>query len=557
MEKLRASDDSRVTYDTSNGAVRSFFGVDLVEPPPAADVARGTRSAGDTTQAFLDDNKDAFKLDRVALAPVSERRGSATTAVTYRQQHNGIPVYGAKVVIGVEQATSRVASAVNEMDYELPADDLSRDAVNLQADRAGELAQQQLSQIFGQVKTGQPTLYVYRCTASSVPEIQSRAAQTTVERAEALGRGEPGKVYLVWQVMADTTDPRGNWEVFIDARTGELIQVKDRRRYASVKGLVFLPDPVTTSGNPGLSSATAVATLATEQREVDIENLDAPNGSTFRLNGRFVETRDIEAPDFNVPTTDTDFRFPTGDRRFLSVMAYFWIDRLISHLQQFGVQTFNTATDTNRIAVDAQGVGGDDNSHFTTDLNGRPYIAFGEGGVPDAADAHVIVHEFGHALHFFMDSSQNKKGSEEGFGDFLAGSWLDRFNTNQFQRESVFPWDNNLGDRYSNDRFFNTTRKFSDATFNGLPIHVKGSVLAATLWDLFLSLGGSSNNPDTRIAAADRIAHIYMEMLISLADESSYLNIGRGLVHADAILNGGANGAAIAAAFANRGLTLT
>src|SRR6188508_1589931 len=114
MEKLRASDDSRVTYDTSNGAVRSFFGVDLVEPPPAADVARGTRSAGDTTQAFLDDNKDAFKLDRVALAPVSERRGSATTAVTYRQQHNGIPVYGAKVVIGVEQATSRVASAVNE-----------------------------------------------------------------------------------------------------------------------------------------------------------------------------------------------------------------------------------------------------------------------------------------------------------------------------------------------------------------------------------------------------------------------------------------------------------
>jgi zinc metalloprotease ZmpB len=555
MEKLRASDDTRVTYDASNGAVRSFFGVDLVEPP-AADVARGARSAGDTTQAFLDDNKDAFKLDRVALAPVSERRGSATTAVTYRQQHNGIPVYGAKVVIGVEQATSRVASAVNEMDYELPSD-LSRDAVNVEADRAAELARQHLSQMFGEVKTGQPALYVYRCAPSAVPEVESDATRTKVERAEALGRGEPGKVYLAWQVLADTTEPRGNWEVFIDARSGELIQVKDRRRYASVKGLVFFPDPVTTSGNPALSSATAVATLVTEQREVDIENLDAPNGSTFRLNGRWVETRDIESPDFNVPTTDTDFRFGTADRRFLSVMAYFWIDRLIAHLQQFGIQTFNSAVDSNRIGVDAQGVGGEDNSHFTTDLNGRPYIAFGEGGVPDAADAHVVVHEFGHALHFFMDTNQNQKGSEEGFGDFLAGSWLDRFNTNQFQRESVFPWDNNLGDRYSNDRFFNTRRKFSDASFNGLPIHTKGSVLAATLWDLFLSLGGSSSNPDTRIAAADRIVHMYMEMLVSLADESSYLNIGRGLMHADAVLNGGANAAAIAAAFANRGLGLT
>lgn len=52
MEKLRASDDTRVTYDAANGAVRSFFGVDLVEPP-AADVARAARSAGDTTQGRI------------------------------------------------------------------------------------------------------------------------------------------------------------------------------------------------------------------------------------------------------------------------------------------------------------------------------------------------------------------------------------------------------------------------------------------------------------------------------------------------------------------------
>ena len=275
------------------------------------------------------------------------------------------------------------------------------------------------------------------------------------------------------------------------------------------------------------------------------------------MNGRWVETRDIESPDFDIPTTTTEFTFSAGDRRLLSVMVYFWLDRLIDYLHSFGIVTFNDAVDAQRIGVDAQGVGGDDNSHFTTDLQGRPYIAFGEGGVPDAADAHVIVHEYGHALHFFMDSNQNRNGSEEGFGDFLAGVWLDRFNARRFQRESVFPWDNNLGDRYSDDRFFDTRRKFSDSTFTRLSIHVKGSVLAATLWDLFVSLGGNSSVEAERIAAADRVVHLLLEALVSLADEASYLDIGRGLVLADATLNGGANAAAIQGAFASRGLVLT
>jgi hypothetical protein len=333
--------------------------------------------------------------------------------------------------------------------------------------------------------------------------------------------------------------------------------VTDRRRYASLKGLVFFPDPITSSGNAALSSATSAATLEPERREVDIENLDPPNGSTFHLNGRWIETRDIESPDFDIPMTDTDFKFSADDRRFLSVMAYFWIDRLIAYLHQFGVETFNNTVDAQRIGVDAQGVNGDDNSHFTTDLQGRPYIAFGEGGVPDAADAHVVVHEYGHALHFFMGSDQNRNGSEEGFGDFLGGAWLDRFNVRQFQRESVFPWDNNLGDQYSQERFFNTQRKFSDSNFSSLSIHTKGSVLAATLWELYLALGGDSKEPTDRIAAADRVVHLYLEMLVSLTDESSYRDIGRALVQADAILNGGTNAAAIRTTFANRGLSLS
>lgn len=44
MEKLKASDDTRITYDEATGAVRSFLGVDLVDPPEAG-AARAGRSA--------------------------------------------------------------------------------------------------------------------------------------------------------------------------------------------------------------------------------------------------------------------------------------------------------------------------------------------------------------------------------------------------------------------------------------------------------------------------------------------------------------------------------
>ena len=193
MEKLKASDDTRITYDEATGAVRSFFGVNLVEPPDASP-SRAGRSAGDTTRAFLDANKDAFKLEAVTLARAGERKGSASTAVTYVQEHHGIPVYGGKVVVGVEQTTNRVASVVNHVDYEVPAN-LTREAVRVSAEQVPGIVRTHLAQLFAHVKTGQPALYIYRCEAVAPPDTESRATREKVKLAEALGGGEVGRAY--------------------------------------------------------------------------------------------------------------------------------------------------------------------------------------------------------------------------------------------------------------------------------------------------------------------------------------------------------------------------
>lgn len=548
MSRLRTMNDARVRVDKATGAVRSFFGTDLVEPPATATAADTTAAA--KSDDFLAANRELFKLENVEVQELRRRQGSATESVVYQQMQDGIPVYGAQIVIGFQKSDGKVASATNQVDYAIPAG-LTRDAVKVTPQAAVKTAREMLGRRFAEVTIGEPTLFIYRHVAQPSEATGERPIR---DEMLATGSGRIGQVYLAWEVPTDTKQPDGNWDVLVDATSNDVVAVRDRRRGISVNGLVFAPDPITTSGDKTLSSATAEGTLNAHRKQVQINNLDPANGGKIVLSGKWCFCRDIETPTFKPPTTTTDFSFGAKQREFLSVMAYYWVDQAVEYLRAFNVPAFNKAVEARKIALDACGVQGEDNSHFTLDAQGAPYLAFGEGGVPDAADAHVILHEYGHAMHWYMGTEQNGLGSEEGFGDFLAGSFLDRFNTAQFDRDSVFPWDNNAGNRYSNDRFFNTPRKFSDANYPTLSTHVKGSVLAATLWGLFLALGGSANDATKRKAAGDRIVHIYMEMLVSIANEAPVIDLARGMIAADQAINNGVNGAAIKKAFKDRGL---
>lgn len=78
---------------------------------------------------------------------------------------------------------------------------------------------------------------------------------------------------------------------------------------------------------------------------------------------------------------------------------------------------------------------GQDNS-FATDQPENE-LRFGKGGVDDAEDAEVILHEYGHAIHFshnFAFASEEAGATSEGFGDYWAvtvadvspGRWASR-----------------------------------------------------------------------------------------------------------------------------------
>jgi hypothetical protein len=232
-------------------------------------------------------------------------------------------------------------------------------------------------------------------------------------------------------------------------------------------------------------------------------------------------------------------------------MAYYWIDRFVVYLRGLGIATLNAAM-TKPMPVDAQGVQGDDQSYFVVTGTGSYYLAFGEGGVPDASDPHVVVHEYGHAVHHFLGSRQG--GYEEGFNDFMAAAWLDRFNTRRFQRFSVFPWDNCAAVNWDDKRRLDLEERFDDARFRTYGMYLKGDILATALWDLFLALGGKSTAAAKRRKAADTVIRTYLEMLITAADRSVAQDLANGLLVADQALNQGANKAAIKKAFRTRGL---
>ncbi|UCC89165.1 MAG: M36 family metallopeptidase, partial [Anaerolineales bacterium] len=120
---------------------------------------------------------------------------------------------------------------------------------------------------------------------------------------------------------------------------------------------------------------------------------------------------------------DKPFLDGREDDRFEQVMAYFWVTQAQNYIQSLGF-----GTRLRRINMESQDVQinqwGQDNSYS---WDKHDVLRFGKGGVDDAEDAEVILHEYGHAM---LDSQSDPFGSfgasaeagaiHEGFGDYWA-----------------------------------------------------------------------------------------------------------------------------------------
>jgi zinc metalloprotease ZmpB len=183
-------------------------------------------------------------------------------------------------------------------------------------------------------------------------------------------------------------------------------------------GQVFLPNPVADLQDQSLTDQkdSNYPALQPAYHIVTLTNLD---GSGY-LQGDWANIRgETGARAFSETNT---FIYTRDDDRFEQVMAYYWVTEAQKYIQSlgFGSQYRPINMESQDIRINQYGI---DNSYS---WDKHDVLRFGKGGVDDAEDAEVILHEYGHAIQdsqmvpFGFGGSEEAGAIGEGFGDYFA-----------------------------------------------------------------------------------------------------------------------------------------
>jgi hypothetical protein len=182
-------------------------------------------------------------------------------------------------------------------------------------------------------------------------------------------------------------------------------------------GLVFFINPVQSTGNENLTDDNDAdsAAFATAYTSVTLTDLDG----TGYLDGKWANVRSTTGDQAYSPTAV--YNYNRSDDRFEQVMAYYWATAAQKYIQSLGFGTGELPA-VNKESQDLRiNQWGADNSYS---WDKHDVIRLGKGGVDDAEDGEVIVHEYGHAVHdsqvVGFGSSLDAGSIGEAFGDYLA-----------------------------------------------------------------------------------------------------------------------------------------
>ncbi|HBV17685.1 T9SS type A sorting domain-containing protein [Chryseobacterium carnipullorum] len=280
---------------------------------------------------------------------------------------------------------------------------------------------------------------------------------------------DSGDTKLVYRVLTSSFDNPGSWETIVDAKTGTVISMKDiavkhhdknepspkkknekiKAKKASVTGsaYIFQPDPLsktgsTYAGNFVDNNDATNASLDAARTLVTIPEIDL-TGGVYTLKGTYAEIKEIEAPAKGIFTQSTNqFLFNRSDDGFEAANAYWHLDNSLRYINVTLGIVCKPSQNNGVLRFDPHGFNGSDNSHY---LTGSESLGFGEGGVDDAEDADVILHELGHGIHHWLAGGiSNADGLSEGCGDYWAHSYsrsLNQWPSSAPEYQWMFNWD--------------------------------------------------------------------------------------------------------------------
>jgi hypothetical protein len=191
---------------------------------------------------------------------------------------------------------------------------------------------------------------------------------------------------------------------------------KDGNGGTTASASVFASNPVQSLQDESLTDQKDAdsAVPAAAYHTVTLTNLD---GSGF-LHGDYATVySETGNPAFSATNV---FAYTRHQDEFEQVMAYYWVTEAQKYIHSLGFGETRRGIDNGPQAVRINQLGYDNS--FETD-HPKLEIRFGKGGVDDAEDAEVILHEYGHAIHDsqnFSFASEQAGAISEGFGDYWA-----------------------------------------------------------------------------------------------------------------------------------------
>ncbi|MGA7616513.1 MAG: proprotein convertase P-domain-containing protein, partial [Thermoanaerobaculia bacterium] len=374
-----------------------------------------------------------------------------------------------------------------------------------------------------------------------------------------------GSTRVAWRCVwrKDQIERFATW---VDATTGAIL-LTEPLFLTDGTGRVFDPNPVTKLNDPTLQDDDDAASAVPDSAYsiVTLPGL-APAG---RLHGPYVQLIDRDAPTTAPADAAQPLMFDRSDDRFEEVMTYFHIDRSQRYLQSLGYMGVRQIVPY-ALPVDAHAVGGDDNSFYVWDSPGKGALYFGDGGVDDAEDPDIVMHEYGHAIQdsiapgvFTGSYGSESRALGEAFGDYWAFS--SGYQASLAYGRDPFcigDWDARCGNGPSSKcdyppgadclRRVDGTKTMADYIHVDQPgvEHRNGEIWSSALREIFLGMAGRLGVEEGR-READRLM---LESQFGSPSGVTFAVEGKQLLTADSLLYQGRDVQTICGALTARGI---
>eukprot|EP00028_Trichosphaerium_sp_Am-I-7-wt_P014166 CAMPEP_0168508918 /NCGR_PEP_ID=MMETSP0405-20121227/425_1 /TAXON_ID=498012 /ORGANISM="Trichosphaerium sp, Strain Am-I-7 wt" /LENGTH=814 /DNA_ID=CAMNT_0008526195 /DNA_START=58 /DNA_END=2502 /DNA_ORIENTATION=+ len=325
-------------------------------------------------------------------------------------------------------------------------------------------------------------------------------------------KADTSKTIPCWKFVLLSKAPLGDFIFIVDASTQEptIHEFHNQlREYAVGQGRVYIPNPIQALGMDAIflneNNVDSFPGMTAAGKMVELHNLET---GTDLLVGKYVNPL-IKGNNYDAcsdaKSSSREYIYERTDPRFSQVMAYYHIDRVQTLIQSIGftgessIRNFPTL-----VAIQSSP---DDQSYFSPFE--RPesggIIHMGEGGVNDAQDGDIIVHEYGHALQYAQNS--NFYGGEmpamgEGFSDWLAAIVFAEDGDENFMKDHascIGEWDTPYPEVLNVLNYPRCLRRVDadflpyEAYYRGTGSenysHFNGMIWSSTLWEIFKLLG--------------------------------------------------------------------